>query len=134
MIDPAHQQLITQTLRQQWPETLAIYVFGSQINGTATPQSDLDLAILVPGYSDPVERWDTAQALAITLDMDIDLLDFRRSSTVMQYQILTHGQRWWQKDNQAELFEAAVLNDKLKLDEARAPLIGDILQQGTIYG
>ena len=33
---------------------MAVYAFGSRIQGTAQAESDLDLAILVEGYVDPV--------------------------------------------------------------------------------
>ena len=52
----------------------------------------------------------------------------------MQYQIITTGQRWWALDAQAALFEAAVLSEKTALDAARAGLLADIQQRGTVYG
>lgn len=51
----------------------------------------------------------------------------------MQYQILTTGQRWWACDGQAALFEVAVLSEKTELDTARAGLLSDIQQRGTVY-
>jgi len=52
----------------------------------------------------------------------------------MQYQIITTGERWWKKDFRADLYEAMVLNQKTSLDEARAGLIDDIMQRGSVYG
>ncbi|MEO7161227.1 MAG: nucleotidyltransferase domain-containing protein, partial [Polaromonas sp.] len=63
----------------------------------------------------------------------VDLLDLRAASTVMQYQIITTGQRWWVSDAQAALYEAAILS-KTALDSARAGLLGDIQKRGSIYG
>ena len=45
---------IVQTLRKALPHALAIYAFGSQVTGTADTNSDLDLAVLVPGYAAPL--------------------------------------------------------------------------------
>lgn len=42
----------------------------------------------------------------------VDLLDLRAASTVMQYQIIITGQRWWARDAQAPLFEVAILSEK----------------------
>jgi uncharacterized protein len=42
----------------------------------------------------------------------VDLLDLRAASTVMQYQIITTGQRWWVKYVQPALFESVVLSEK----------------------
>ena len=67
-------------------------------------------------------------------DCAVDLLDFRAASTVMQYQILLGGERWWALDSQAALLEAAVLSEKTKLDEARVGLLNDIKATGRVYG
>lgn len=64
----------------------------------------------------------------------VDLLDLRAASTVMQHQILTTGERLWAKDVRAGLFEAAMLTEKLHLDEMRHDLLLDIQTRGTVYG
>jgi hypothetical protein len=64
----------------------------------------------------------------------VDLLDLRSASTVMQHQVITGGERWWAKDAQAGLFEAAMLSEKTALDTARAGLLDDIQKQGKVYG
>lgn len=125
---------ITQTLRERLPDLLAVYAFGSRILGTATENSDLDLAVLVAGYAEPVLLFNLAGELADITHCPVDLLDLRAASTVMQYQIITGGERWWNKDAQASIFEAAILSEKTALDAARAPLIRDIQERGTIYG
>jgi hypothetical protein len=52
----------------------------------------------------------------------------------MQYQIITTGERWWARDLQAALYEAAILSEKTALDSARAGLLADIRQRGSIHG
>ncbi|MGE0048917.1 MAG: nucleotidyltransferase domain-containing protein [Acidithiobacillus sp.] len=125
---------IMQTLQVRVPKLLAIYAFGSRISGTAGPDSDLDLAVLVAGYADPLTLFELAGNLSDVAGCAVDLLDLRAASTVLQYQILSTGQRWWTKDAQAALFEAAVLSEKTALDAARAGLLADIRQRGTVYG
>ena len=127
-------QLILEALQSRVPGLLAIYAFGSRVQGTALPQSDLDLAVLVAGYAQAVGLWELAGELVDVAGCAVDLLDLRAASTVMQYQIITTGARWWHKDGQAALFEAAILSEKTALDSARAGLLGDIQQRGTIYG
>lgn len=129
-----NRDAIIQILRNEIPNLLAIYAFGSRIQGTARPESDLDLAVLVAGYADALLLFNLAGKLADTIGYDVDLLDLRAASTVMQYQIFTTGQRWWALDEQAGLFEAAMLNEKIALDVARAGLLSDIKQRGTVYG
>lgn len=116
------------------PGLLAIYAFGSRIQGTAGPQSDLDLAVLVAGYADPLDLWALAGDLADLAGCPVDLLDLRAASTVMQHQIISTGQRCWAKDAQAALYEAAILSEKTALDTARAGLLDDIQKRGTVYG
>ena len=72
--------------------------------------------------------------LADVTDYPVDLLDLRAASTVMQYQVITIGQRWWALDAQAALFEAAILSEKTELDTARAGLLSDIQKRGKVYG
>lgn len=129
-----HKETIVDTLRQQIPDLLAVYAFGSRIRGDAGPDSDLDLAVLVAGYADPLQLWEISGALADIAGCPVDLLDLRRASSVMQHQILVTGERWWAGDEQAGLVECAMLNDKLKLDRARAPLLADIQRDGRVYG
>ena len=125
---------IVQILQTRLPNLLAIYAFGSRVQGTAALDSDLDLAVLVAGYADVLILFDLAGGLADVAGCPVDLLDLRAASTVMQYQIITAGERWWAKDQQAALFEAAVLSEKTALDSARAGLLEDIRRRGTVYG
>ncbi|MBS3964875.1 MAG: nucleotidyltransferase domain-containing protein [Methylomonas sp.] len=129
-----NRDTIIQTLQARVPNLLAIYAFGSRITGTAGPDSDLDMAVLVAGYAEPLALFDLAGDLADIAGCAVDLLDLRAASTVLQYQILTTGQRWWVKDVQAALFEAAMLSEKTALDTARAGLLADIQQRGSVYG
>jgi len=125
---------IVSALQTHFAELMAVYLFGSQAQGTARPDSDLDLAILVDGVADAVGLWECAGRLAETFGCEVDLLDLRAASTVMQYQIITSGRLLWAKDSQAALYESFVLGEKLSLDEARADLLADIAREGKVYG
>ncbi|MDY7574245.1 type VII toxin-antitoxin system MntA family adenylyltransferase antitoxin [Actimicrobium sp. CCI2.3] len=129
-----NRNIIIRTLQCRITNLLAVYGFGSRITGTAGPDSDLDLAVLVAGYAEPLALWTLAGDLADVAGCPVDLLDLRAASTVMQYQIITTGERWWESDNQAVLFEAAVLSEKTALDTARAGVLADIQSRGTVYG
>jgi predicted nucleotidyltransferase len=123
-----------QILQKRVPELLAIYAFGSRVRGSAGAESDLDLAILVAGYADPLALFYLSGELAELAGCPVDLLDLRAASTVMQYQIITTGVRWWTRDLQAALFETAILSEKTALDSARAGLLDDIQRRGSVYG
>ena len=115
------------------PKALAIYVFGSRVASNANLQSDLDLAVLVDGYVEPLILWDISCQLAETINCEVDFLDMRAASTVMQYQVLTTGICLWAKQPQAGIFESYVLSEKTELDRARAGLLADIQRQGKVY-
>jgi len=122
-------------LQNQVPKLLAIYAFGSRIRGDAHSESDLDLAVLVGGYADPLKLWELAGSLEDRVNCPVDLLDLRAASTVMQYQVITLGQRWWAYDDlQASLYEIMILREKTELDEARSHILKDIEKRGTVYG
>ncbi|RXZ42208.1 type VII toxin-antitoxin system MntA family adenylyltransferase antitoxin [Crenobacter cavernae] len=121
-------------LQQALPSLLAVYLFGSRAQGTAGPDSDLDLAVLTPGYVDTLRLWELSGELAEQAGCAVDLLDLRAASTVMQYQIITTGQRLWAADSQAALYESFILSEKTELDSARAQLLEQIQREGKIHG
>jgi uncharacterized protein len=128
-----------QRILQALPSTMAIYVFGSRASNDATDQSDLDMAVLVAGYAEVVALWSLASDIAVEINCDVDLLDMRAASTVMQYQILSKGSRVWQSSVDTValdvgLFECAMLSEMTALNEARGDLITDIKKSGRIYG
>ena len=132
-----HKDALITLLQQNLPGLLAVYAFGSRIQNqgaAARGDSDLDLAVLLEGYGDPVTLFHLSGSLADIAGCPVDLLDIRAASTVMQYQILTLGTAWWRKDVRAGLFEAAMLSEKMALNEARAGLIRDVTQRGSVYG
>ena len=124
---------VLQAILARFPNALAVYAFGSRMQGTAGPESDLDLAVLVAGYADPIQLWELAGSLADVAGCTVDLLDLRAASTVMQYQVVMTGQRLWAKGLEAGLFECFVLSEKTALDEARSGLLADIQKTGRIH-
>lgn len=129
-----NQAEIIQRLQDRVPGLMGIYAFGSRIHGTAGPESDLDLAVLVAGYADVLLLWEVSGELEDVAGCPVDLVDLRAASTVMQYQIITRGERWWALDTRAALYEAAILSEKTELDMARAGLLEDIGKRGRVHG
>ena len=127
------QALLTH-LQNHLPDLLAVYLFGSHAQGTAWPESDVDVAVLLSGQLDPVLLWQLSGDLADIVGVAVDLIDLRAATTVMQYQIVTRGRRLWAKDVQAGLFESFILSEKTALDTARAGLLKDIQEEGIVYG
>ena len=128
---------IARLVQKRLPLALAVYAFGSRVvdqGQHVSPHSDLDLAVLVEGYADPITLFELSGELADITGCSVDLLDLRAASTVMQHQVLTSGQRLWAKDVRAGLFEAAMLTEKLHLNDMRQGLVEDIQARGFVYG
>lgn len=124
---------ILDAARSVLPALCALTLFGSRANGPGRADSDLDLAVLLPEPADPVALWEAGEAIAKRLDVDVDLVDLRRASTVMQHQIITTGRRLFAQGAEPDRYDAYILNAKLALDEARAPLLADILREGRVH-
>lgn len=133
-LDPARAlNVVRQCMPGTMPELLAVYLFGSHAQGNHGPDSDVDLALLVAGKAEPVALWHMGQAIASQLNRDVDLLDLRAASTVMQYQIIYYGQRLWARDDQAALYESFILSEKTALDTFRAGIVADVETRGRVY-
>ena len=127
-------QKALQHLQGRLPDVLAVYLFGSHASGEFQADSDLDVAVLLPGTADPLALWRLSGELAEIVGIPVDLVDLRAASTVMQYQVVTKGQRLWAESMTTGLFEAFVLSEKTALDTARAGLLEDIQTEGFVHG
>ena len=117
------------------PSTIAVYVFGSLAAGAAAPDSDVDIAVLAAQPLAAEARWHLAQALAITLGRDVDLVDLRQASTVMRVQVLGSGKLLLEMARGArQEFEAVALGAYARLNEERRGIIEDIRARGSVYG
>lgn len=76
---------IIAAVRAVLPDVQAVMLFGSRADGSAREDSDLDLAVLLLGRADPVRLWEAGEIIARTLGVDVDLIDLRAASTVMQF-------------------------------------------------
>lgn len=121
-------------LTEALPGLQAIYLFGSQATGGADRHSDVDLAVLLPSPLSAERRWALMGAVANRLDRDVDLMDLRCATTVMQYQVISEGMRLWCRGSDADEFELAVLSEYWDLQIQRRDLIADIKQRGTVHG
>ena len=133
MFQDKKYHILINRIKSSLPNVLAIYAFGSQITGHTNEHSDLDLAVLIDGQVEAFDLWDLASQLSEIAGCDVDLLNMRLASTVMQYQILQTGRTLWAKQPDAGIFESFILSEKLNLDVLRKELLEDIDQRGSIY-
>lgn len=122
-------------LRDNIPDLIAVYAFGSWGTKYERPDSDIDIAILTSHYLNVLNRVDIAQKLAQNLGKDVDLVDLKGSPTVMQAEIVVKGSRVYCDDsNSCERFEDFVFSSYARLNEERAGILEDIGRRGSVYG
>ena len=82
---------------QAQPEILATYLYGSQVEGRATPLSDVDVGLLVKPQLSKSHLWRLEDRwLAHWPDVDLRVLNLAPLS--FQYQVTAQGQRLWTAD------------------------------------
>lgn len=116
------------------PGLVAVYAFGSAARGEATPASDLDLAVLAGAPLDPLARFDLQERLAVLAGRDVDLVDLRAASTVMQAQVIHTGTVVHDAQPSARAaFETTAFSTYAMLNEERAGILADIAARGRVH-
>jgi predicted nucleotidyltransferase len=128
------KQMIIEILKQKIPELQALYLFGSQHDGTATSNSDVDIAYLSKRSLCALERWELSQYLASRLLHDVDLIELSSTNTVFRYQILSGSERIYGKGYEVENFETLAYSFYLRFKEERQPIIDEIMKNKSIFG
>jgi predicted nucleotidyltransferase len=129
------KNIIVQFLTERCPDLIAIYLFGSLVQGATNLKSDIDLAILPLHPIDPLERWTLTQDLANLLKGDVDLVDLRRASTVMRMQVISSGHCLYESNRpERDRFEDYVYSSYARLNEERKEIINEVKNRGTVYG
>jgi predicted nucleotidyltransferase len=129
---------ITRIVLEHYPSAQAIYLFGSYQTDDEWPESDVDVAILLP----PKESKKVGSlamsplrfALESLLKKDVDAISLRRVSTVLQKEIVAADRRIYTADRYAaEEFEMLVLSYYQKLNEEGAEIVEQALKDGRFH-
>lgn len=131
------QEIIIKTVRRFYPETEAIYLFGSYLTPDETKESDIDIAVLLPPavakHSGSLAMSECRDALEDALKRGVDLVNLRQVNTVFQNEITGQGRLLYKGDEYAvDVFEMQVLSGYQKLNEERAGILEDIFASGRI--
>jgi len=128
------KQKIIDTLAQDIPELQALYLFGSQNDGSATKKSDIDIAYLSKKPLSSLERWDISQKLASLLSLDVDLIELSSTNTIFRYQILSTAERIYGQGYEVESFETLAYSFYLRFKEERQPIVDEIMKDVSVFG
>ena len=111
MIAQTIKNLAPGLLKELLPELKLAYIFGSQANGTATSESDVDLAFLSRLPIPSIQRFDIAQELSERLKLDVDLVDLREAGAPVKTEVIMKGLQLLGTKLEADLFAMYVLKD-----------------------
>lgn len=121
-----------------YPDTQAIYLFGSYGTDNEWPNSDVDIALLLPPKTSKLSGHLMMSRLHGELELlmgrDVDLLNLRNVSTVFQKEIIMTERRIYTADEYAaDEFEMLTLSYYQKLNEERAQVLAEGLRSGRFY-
>lgn len=138
-MDVANQLLneaICRCILRYYPDTQAIYLFGSWGTPWQTAASDVDIAVLLPPLPakqvDPWQWLELAQHLAaIVGTARADVINLRQVNTVLQKEIVMAERRIYCADLDSVLaFEGVMLSYYQQLQMERRAIIEDALRTG----
>jgi predicted nucleotidyltransferase len=121
-----------------YPAVQGIYLFGSYGTEDEWPDSDIDIALLLPHEQAKQEknlllsqcRFDLEDAL----QKEVDLLNARQVSTVFQKEIISSGRLIHGSDRFAvDEFEMLVISYYQKLNEERREILKSFYRTGRAY-
>lgn len=131
---PLLPQLVGQ-LRQQIPNLIAVYGFGSFGTAAQRPDSDIDLGLQADAPLNAVRLFDLAGQLATMAHRDVDLVDLLTCSTVMRAQVIATGRLLYCSDQgRCDAFAASAYSRYAHLNEARRGILQDRMRAGGILG
>ena len=80
-------------------DIVAIYIFGSVATAKNRSGSDIDVAIMVRGQVNGMERVQLETSLSNILKKDVDLIIFGEATPLLQHQILKYGDLIYERDS-----------------------------------
>jgi predicted nucleotidyltransferase len=91
------EKALLSTISQSFPDIQAVYLFGSYGTTDEWPESDVDIALLLPPAQAKAAEWETFAGLQARLEKwlnkDVDLINLRRVNTVLQKEVVMADRR-----------------------------------------
>ena len=113
-------------LLARYPSMKLGIVFGSVVEGRATPESDLDLGVAATQPLDTAMKTTLIEALAEIAGRPVDLVDLHAVSGPILQQVLTQGQLIYCTD---QMLYAALIRDMLFNQSDMMPYYDRILAE-----
>ncbi|MCA1961552.1 MAG: nucleotidyltransferase domain-containing protein [Desulfomonile sp.] len=129
------RDMIIRTILRHYPDVQAIYLFGTYGTEDEWPDSDIDIALLLPPQqakaAKPLPMSGLYGELTTLLEKEVDLINLRRVPTVLQKEVVAADRRIYCADKYAaDEFEMLTFSYYQKLNEERAEIVDDGLATG----
>jgi predicted nucleotidyltransferase len=106
------------------------FLFGSSETRSFAEESDVDVAVLLPGTLDLSARLALKGSLETMLGRSVDLVDLRGADPILAFQVLRFGRPVVMRDRKAyEAFVARTLSDYADLKLDRRPVEVALLRE-----
>lgn len=129
------RETIEARVRDAIPDLRWLALFGSQAQGHARPESDVDVGLFAAGVI-PADRLQRLRGdLEAATGRDVHLVDLRAATTVLRSQIVATAEVLYSSgDRDSEEFLDFVFSDYARLNEERADILRDVRARGRIHG
>ncbi len=122
------------SLLRELPDSLAFYVYGSFARGDEWPDSDLDLAVLLPAEQRIEDILAVVQRLSTSIGRDVDLVDLRNAGDVLRRVVLSDGKTLFASNRAAVLaWEASAISSYARHREEIKDILRQFERTGTGY-
>lgn len=129
---------IVEVIRRHHPDVQAVYLFGTYGTQDEWPDSDVDVAVLLPAPSakkvGSLALGACASELGSLLGKQLDLINLRCADTVFQSEVLNTAREIYVGDRKAAAeFTLLIMSLYQKLTEERAGIVRQIMRTGRVY-
>jgi predicted nucleotidyltransferase len=138
MTEADRQRILTaarDALLAALPDVWAIYVYGSFARGDEWPNSDVDLAVLLPADRQIEDLLGLMSEVSLRTQRDVDLVDLRKVSDVLRREVFEDGRTLFISQPDAVLaWEASAMSRYARHREETRDIMEDFRRTGIGYG
>jgi uncharacterized protein len=117
------------------PDAWAVYAYGSFARGEEWPESDLDIAVLLPPSGRIPDLLELVGAISERVRRNVDVVDLRRVGDVLRREVLDSGRILFESDPENVLaWEASAMSRYGHYREEVRDLLDDFRRTGIGYG